>query len=469
MITKHTLRTYAALVATCLATLTSAQDQLVVDVPYRILPVAMPDGGFWAVEHGNWGAAISRIIRFDANNVPTAAFELAVDGEVNAGGIRAVGLPNGHLFVCMPQYVQNDQFESVFTMPMLELDDAGTIVWQSRVEHTMAFMMPPVLGQTARLSADELGNVFIVLPFGWGGAPQIVSINNGAVQWWKYYSGTDKLTPDGLGGAHAAGGPLVVHFGSSGEVLRATRLEWSGNPVSNTYAKPDANGNVHVLGWTYTGAGGAIAWQVLDPNGALVEARTYSPFNEVQSIFGVVSLDNDHEQVLAGRRFLNLDATGQVINAFKQMDGSAGQLDMEFPSANQHLLVGGLYSTTDFFGNVTSTNALWRADEDMSSYCDVEPFTATRVDPPLSTITVTDVTGDPSLNFQDVGHTTGTVAFTVQPIALPTTGDLCAVLSVPDNDEAAQVSLSSSVLPVGGTIQLTSTHAGEYPLIDAAG
>ena len=290
------------------------------------------------------------------------------------------------------------------------------------------------------------------------------------VQWWKATPNiSDRLIPDGTGGGHAAYGPYVIHFGSNGDVDQATQLDWSGAPALNTHASIDENGNIRVLGWVVTALGNSISYQVLDLNGSLLEARTYGPVVNSFSTFEPVSLAEQHLQIPAGDRFINLDASGNVASAYKILDPSPIDLDFEFPSADQGLLVGASNAYTDFFGNVTYIRSILRTQENMSAYCDMEPFAVTRVDPPLSSIIVTDVSNASMFNYYDLLHSSAPVSFTVQPIAVPLTSDLCGLLAVPSLEDRERIQFSSTVLPGGGSITLTSTVAGRYALLDASG
>ena len=72
-------------------------------------------------------------------------------------------------------------------------------------------------------------------------------------------------------------------------------------------------------------------------------------------------------------------------------------------------------------------------------------------------------------NYYDLLHSSAPVSFTVQPIAVPLTSDLCGLLAVPSLEDRERIQFSSTVLPGGGSITLTSTVAGRYALLDASG
>jgi hypothetical protein len=274
--------------------------------------------------------------------------------------------------------------------------------------------------------------------------------------------------PDGSGGCYVMVGGLS-HITSSGQ------LDWTRN-IGSTLL-PNAQWMTASMS-----PGGALRVMAiampdqllsveLSSSGAVLAASTYGPLEApdgtLPELRAVGQTNGKTIVVSTGGNFITLDATGDVVSAYR---GPIGWSNLQH-SGDLVMLAG-----VKPYADPDSTDpqyaaVVWDARQDMSQYCTLEEITVTRSSWPLGDLVVTeDIPATASTPVEEIA-----VSFTLSDLPLPEPQDYCLILapllstSITETAQPGTLSVLPSVVHAGAVLQVKYERAAQLRIMSSTG
>ncbi len=450
-----------------------AQEQL------QLMPQVGPAGvkciaatdGMWVLS--NIGALTQKLTRFDASNIPQQSWELDLEGTQMAW-LDGLALADGGLLLVNSEATYDMDSEQHFiTVSAMRLSDNGTVAWQKRF-HRPTASQPVVYGAPTTMSEDALGNIFISVAR--EGYNELVRISGSSVNLWlttEISPGEHGFIPDDQGGIFALRNGLgkVEHILSDGSIGWSKHLDYPTRLVHAWCLDRCPDGNLRVTGGSNGAYDGFVVMTEWTTDGNLVGEWNHGPVNPL--FYGnaqTLLLDNGLSLVVqAGNRseFIVVDEDHHAVSAFRASD----QLNLfrEVDGSNASIMMSGLVQDSE--DATIFTPVIWKAQEDMSDYCGIEPFSIGSHPTQVDTLTV--VTDDaPYVEFFSSSEEPW--ACTVSPATLLATDDFCASLfqlltSVPTLETTEVARIAPTLCEPGSLITILVAQTTRIEVFSSSG